>query len=136
MAEIAITEGRARDPVDEIRNADLLPDGPADDCARCTYASLARAFDLAGMPDSAIVTFERYLATPYWLPWEMRSDPLHLAGTYKRLGELYEAKGDRQKAASNYVKFLGLWNNADPGLQPKVAEVRRRLARLGDTERR
>jgi hypothetical protein len=65
-----------------------------------------------------------------------RADGLHLAGTYKRLGELYEAKGDREKAASYYLQFVTLWKNADPELQPKVAEVRRRLARLSDLERR
>jgi tetratricopeptide (TPR) repeat protein len=135
LSEIAIAEGRAADAVIEIRKADSLPDGPADDCARCTYAALARAFDLAGMPDSAIVTFERYLATPYWRPIDPRADPTHLAGTYKRLGELYEAKGNRQRAASYYAKFIELWKNADPELQPKVAEVRKRLARLSDTER-
>ena len=113
----------------------MLPDGPVDDCARCTYAALARAFDLAGMSDSAVVTFERYLATPYWQSSNMRADALHLAGTYKRLGELYEAKGDREKAVSNYMKFVALWKDADPELQPKVAEVRRRLARLSDVER-
>jgi tetratricopeptide (TPR) repeat protein len=136
LSEIAIAEGRARDAIDEIRKADMLPDGPADDCARCTYAALARAFDLAGMADSAIVTFERYLATPYWRPINERSDATHLAGTYKRLGELYEAKGDRERASSYYSKFVELWKNADPVLQPKVAEVRKRLARLSDTEPR
>ena len=136
MSEIAIAEHRPRDAVEEIRQSDRLPDGPADDCARCTYAALARAFDLAGMADSAIATFEQYLATPYWLPGERRADPTHLAGTYKRLGELYEARGDREKAASYYLKFVTLWKNADPELQPRVAEVRRRLARLSDVERR
>ena len=136
MAEVAIAEHRPRDAVEEIRRADRLPDGPTDDCARCMYAALARTFDLAGMSDSAIVAFERYLATPYWLPGEWRADPTHLAGTYKRLGELYEAKGDHAKAAEYYSKFVVLWKNADSELQPRVAEVRRRLARLSDLERR
>jgi tetratricopeptide (TPR) repeat protein len=136
LAEIALAEHRPRDAVDEIRKSDRLPDGPVDDCARCVYAELARAFDLAGMTDSAITTFEEYLATPYWSRGERRSDPLHLAGTYKRLGELYEAKGDREKAASYYLKFVDLWKTADPELQPRVAEVRRRLSRLSDVERR
>ena len=52
------------------------------------------------------------------------------AGIIQRLGELYEAQGDKQKAASYYTKFVELWKNADPELQPKVAEVRRALARL------
>jgi tetratricopeptide (TPR) repeat protein len=130
MAEIAIAERRPRDAIVEIRQADSLPDGPSDDCARCTYAALGRAFDLAGMADSARYWFERYLATPSWRPTEPRGDPQYLAGTYKRLGELYEARGDRQKAVSYYTKFVELWKNADPELQPKVAEVRRALARL------
>jgi hypothetical protein len=82
------------------------------------------------MADSARYWFERYLETPSWRPTEPRGDPQYLAGTYKRLGELYEARGDRQKAVSYYTKFVELWKNADPELQPKVAEVRRSLARL------
>jgi len=130
MAEIAIAERRPRDAIVEIRQADSLPDGPSDDCARCTYAALGRAFDLAGMAASARYWFERYSETPPWRPTEPRRDPQYLAGTYKRLGELYEARGDRQKAVSYYTKFVELWKNADPELQPKVAEVRRSLARL------
>jgi hypothetical protein len=62
-------------------------------------------------------------------------DPSFLAGTHKRLGELYEAKGDEQRARDHYAKFVALWNNADPELQPKVSQVKQRLARLRDTER-
>jgi len=32
--------------------------------------------------------------------------------------------------------FVDLWKNADPELQPKVTEVKQRLARLGDIEKR
>ena len=46
------------------------------------------------------------------------------------------AKGDRVKAGMYYRKFVELWKNADPDLQPKVVEVRRRLARLGGIEGR
>jgi hypothetical protein len=52
-----------------------------------------------------------------------------LAPIQKRLGELYEAKGDTARAVPHYVAFLNLWKNADPELQPAVAEVRRRLGR-------
>ena len=51
-------------------------------------------------------------------------------GTYKRLGELFEAKGDREKAATYFSRFIELWKNADPELQPKVADAKRRLANL------
>jgi tetratricopeptide (TPR) repeat protein len=136
LAEIAIAEHHARDAINEVRLSDQLPDGPADACGPCFDANLGRAFDLAEMPDSAIATFERFLSTPFWNRYQLRGDPTTLAGTYKRLGELYEAKGDKQKAASYYTKFVELWKNADPELQSRVAEVRRKLARLGDVEAR
>jgi len=120
--------------VSELRLSDQASDGPAIGCAPCYYASLGRAFDLADQPDSAIASFERFLSTPFWFRYQPLGDPANLAGTYKRLGELYEAKGDKQKAAANYSKFVELWKSADPELQPKVAEVKRKLARLGDTE--
>jgi tetratricopeptide (TPR) repeat protein len=136
LAEIAIAEGRPRDAVDEIRRSDRRPDGPVDGCQPCADAALARVYDLAAMPDSAIATFERYLATTFWNRLDLRADPAHYAGAHKRLGELYEAKGEKQKAVSHYMTFLELWKNADPELQPRVAEVRQRLARLGDIEKR
>ena len=39
------------------------------------------------------------------------------------------------RAHEHYAAFVDLWKNADPELQPKVAAVRRRMARLRDTER-
>jgi DNA-binding SARP family transcriptional activator len=55
---------------------------------------------------------------------------LTLAPALKRLGELYEAKGDRKRAREYYEKFVTLWKDADPELQPGVKEVRGRLAKL------
>jgi tetratricopeptide (TPR) repeat protein len=133
LAEIALAEGRPLDAVREFRLSDVRPDGPATGCAICLYLRLGRAYDLAEMPDSAIVMFERYLATPFFA--RGRPDAWFLAGVLKRLGELYEARGDRARAATYYAKFVELWKDADPELQPKVADVRRRLARLRGTER-
>src|SRR5437868_2931643 len=83
-----------------------------------------------GPHTTAIATDERYLATPRLLgPCPLLDAPL-LAGIHKRLGELYEARGDRQKAISHYVQFVALWKDADPELQPKVAQVKQRLAHL------
>jgi hypothetical protein len=56
-----------------------------------------------------------------------------LGPTHKRLGELYEAKGDNAKAVSHYNAFVNLWQRADPDLQPKVAEVRARMERMTKT---
>ena len=62
-------------------------------------------------------------------------DPVYLAGVHRRLGELYEAKGDTAKAVAQYRAFVEQWKNAEPELQPRVAEVRKRLEALTPVER-
>jgi tetratricopeptide (TPR) repeat protein len=135
QAEIALAERRPLEALALFRKADTLPDGPVDECAACIYAPIARAFDEAGVPDSAILAFEHFLSLPS-LPLAPDMHPTYLAGTYKRLGELYEQQGNARKALEYYDKFVALWKNADPELQPRVADVRRRIARLSDPERR
>jgi hypothetical protein len=63
-------------------------------------------------------------------------DPFWLAPAMKRTGELYEARGDVANAVKHYKDFVETWKGADAELQPKVAEVRRRIARLSDAEQR
>jgi eukaryotic-like serine/threonine-protein kinase len=128
--ELALAEHRPLDAVPEFRLGDQRPDGPVDQCTPCLPLRLARAYDLANVPDSAIALYERYLATPNSLKGVFFLDPLYLAGVHERLGELYEAKGDRQKAADQYVQLVELWKNADPALQPRLNRVRERLAHL------
>jgi hypothetical protein len=48
----------------------------------------------------------------------------------RRLGQLYEARGDRVRAADQYARFVALWNEADPEFQPLVSAARARLAQL------
>jgi tetratricopeptide (TPR) repeat protein len=114
----------------------MRADGPVNECTACLPAALGRAFDQANMPDSAIAYFETYLATPALDRTVMDRDPMLLAGVYRRLGELYEARGDRMKAVAYDTRFIDLWKAADPELQPELREVRARLARLTDLERR
>jgi tetratricopeptide (TPR) repeat protein len=135
LGELAIAERQYDVAIRELHGADTLYDGSPIGCKTCIPARLARAYDLAGKSDEAIAHFERYVS----IRWPMRlrdTDPQFLAGTYKRLGELYEAKGDREKAASYYSRFIDLWNDADPELQPKVEDAKRRLASLTAAERR
>ena len=135
LGEIALAQNRPRDAIAEFEKGDLAYDGqPATECAPCVEFNLARAFDAAAMADSAIAAYERFIKTPYFNRIE-ETDPLGLAGAHKRLGELYEAKGDRQRAVSHFQQFLTLWKSADPALQPRVAEVKRRLERLSDSEK-
>ncbi len=122
---IAETEGRYRDAMDAYR-AWIAESGT---CGNCGSYELARVHDRLGQSDSAIAAFEQVAATPN-LDAARDIDHYRLAPTLKRLGELYEARGDRRRAADNYNRFVDLWKAADPKLQPAVREVRARLAQL------
>jgi tetratricopeptide (TPR) repeat protein len=135
LGEIAIAENDPRTAVREFYKGDSLPDGPYDECIACTEVALARAFDKLNERDSAIVHFERFFNDGYYA--RLRDvDYATRAPATRRLGELYEAKGDRDKAITYYQQFVDLWKNADPELQPQVAEIKKRLARLSDSEKR
>jgi tetratricopeptide (TPR) repeat protein len=131
---IAISEKRYSDAVREFWKADTTYDGPDGNCAICVLDDIGWAWNYAGVADSAIYYWEKYLATPYYGRQGMDASQRVLI--VKRLGELYDAKGDVANAAKRYREFLKLWENADARLQPKVNEVRRKLSRLADTERK
>ena len=97
-------------------------------CRTCDLPMLARAYDLASAPDSAIAIYARYLTTPDLD--RIENDGSFIPVVHKRLGELYEAKGQREKALEHYRVFIALWKDADPVLQPKVADARQRVAAL------
>lgn len=91
-------------------------------------------FDRTGDLDSAVVFYERAIMTRTWdrldLEWEW------LPVVYRRLGELYEQRGDTDNAVNWYNEFVDLWKDADPELQPQVEDVRERIARLvAETQR-
>ena len=89
---------------------------------------LARAYDRAGHADSAIATYERYVAARSLE--RTRVDAFELPNALFRLAELYQARGDRAAAARHYLRFAELWKGADPELQSRVREARRRAAEL------
>lgn len=93
---------------------------------------LARAYDLAGNTDSTVAVLARYVEHP---ARDAATDGYFLTGAHKRLGELYDARGDRAKAISHYSRFVELWKNADAELQPLVRSARDRLATLQRAER-
>ncbi len=126
-AFIAIAEKRYPDAITEFRAGDV------GSCTTCVAPVLGMAFDLAGQPDSAIATLTRYTNAKS-IMGKMNNDQYFLALSYRRLGELWENKGDKAKAAENYTKFVDLWKNADPELQPKVADAKARLAKLTGVE--
>ena len=131
---IAFAENRYNDAIRDFWAADSSYDGPNGTCSMCIYDDIAFVHARAGAADSAIYWYEKYLAEPFFgrLNFEGGAKPLML----KRLGELYEKVGNVEKAAVKYREFLALWDKADPRLQPKVDDVRHRLSRLADIERR
>ena len=130
-ASILLAERRTDDAIRAFRRMDTDADGLPNSCTFCLPVSLARAYDQANVTDSTIVNLERYLANLS----DARTivDTWFLGPAHKRLGELYEAKGNAKRAADEYAAFVELWKRADPDLQPKVAEVRARLERVRRT---
>ena len=116
---IAFGGGRMSEAQTELRQA-----AETDFCAICPLPDLARAYEAAGERDSAIATYERYLATPWLFRYEV--DAVELGWGMKRLGELYDDKGKSDKGAAAYSRLGRLWERADPDLQAEVAQVRRR----------
>jgi tetratricopeptide (TPR) repeat protein len=81
--------------------------------AAATYEAIDPArFNTQGFPD------------PRW--------PLY-ARTFLARGQLYERLGDKGKAEAAYTKFLEIWKEADPKLQPQLQRAREGLARLRDS---
>jgi tetratricopeptide (TPR) repeat protein/tRNA A-37 threonylcarbamoyl transferase component Bud32 len=126
---IAVAEARWEDAVREYRATE------ASRCHGCALPLLARAYDLSGNADSAGAVLARYVSSPTTIFRIQYSENFALAGTHKRLGELYDAKGDGAKAASHYAQFVELWKDADPELQPQVTAARNRLRELQRAER-
>ena len=127
--EVAFAENRAADALTAFRLSAHPDSGAVEPLMTGRNAvRLARAFDRAGMSDSAIAYFEssveRREASSY------NYAPLLLPLSLRRLGELYEAKGDIPRALKYYQEFVKLWRDPDPELQPQVAEIKERVARL------
>jgi tetratricopeptide (TPR) repeat protein len=121
-AELALARGDARRAVPMFRSAQQSK------CGLCLSPKIARAYEALQQPDSALLEYEKYVGES--TPFRAASDARELARTYKRLGELYEAKGDTKRAIQWYTDFVALWKDADTELQPKVTEIRERIMQL------
>ncbi len=123
-AEIALAEGNWSDAIGRFRALDVMQYSWGA-CGTCVYAEIGRGYEAAGMLDSAIVAYERYINGPNTLgdvPWDA-------SGWYERLCLLHAKKGNYAKAAPYCATFVQFWEHADPELQPRVAEARRIIAR-------
>jgi DNA-binding SARP family transcriptional activator/TolB-like protein len=63
-------------------------------------------------------------------PDPLGRDLAYVAPSHLRRAEIHEAAGNADQAADHYRRFIGLWSDADPELQPEVQRARARLAGL------
>jgi DNA-binding SARP family transcriptional activator len=55
---------------------------------------------------------------------------VYLAPAHLRQAEIYDRRGNRDAALEHYRKFIDLWRDADPELQPMINKARERLPAL------
>jgi tetratricopeptide (TPR) repeat protein len=131
---IALAEGKPDSAIAYFRRGDVEADGlPSSNCTACTPLLVGLAFDRAGHADSARAYLGQYVdmsGTGHTFV-----DRFYMAPSLYRLGELYESSGDTKHATEYYGRFVDLWANADPDLQPRVVEARRRIERMNRASR-
>ena len=77
-----------------------------------------------------IVAYETYLDPPRSFLFRVNVDRWWLPGTLQRLADLHDQNDNREAATRHYNRFIQLWQNADPELQPQVDAARNALARM------
>jgi tetratricopeptide (TPR) repeat protein len=88
---------------------------------------IGQAFEGMRQPDSALAAYEGFANQPDVGPAFRQ---YALPTTLRHLGEIYEGRNNKDKALEYYGRFVALWKNSDPELQPQVQEVKRRMAAL------
>ena len=63
-------------------------------------------------------------------PEEARAGVFYLGPSYLRRAQIYEQLGDEERAVDFYTRFIDLWKDCDPELQPQVKAAQERLNRL------
>ena len=125
-SELALAEGQYTDAFAELDAA--WAEAPDWVRERWQPIDAARFHDQAGNADSALVLYENYVAGVYL--GRLFDDDSSLWVALKRLGEMYEARGDGDKAVEYYNRLVELWVDADPELQEVVTDLKGRIARL------
>jgi len=121
---VGIIETAATDPARAAAELEAFRAGRR--CPRCYTFELGALHARAGQMQQAAAVWEEFIARPE-SEWDVG---LIYALTHERLGEAYDALGDRERAALHYARFAELWKDADPELQPRVRYARERAAAL------
>jgi serine/threonine-protein kinase len=146
--------GEKAPPLDELDALEALAAGdtararasvarfPSPDSLRAVNAAVspmrwvarAEVFTELGDPRRAAAMYEMIEPSRLSSDLTTSADPglALLARSYLARGRVYEQLGERERAAAAYERFVALWKEADPGLQPQVREARAGLARVRD----
>jgi tetratricopeptide (TPR) repeat protein len=125
---IATAEGKTDSAVAYFRQSDVEADGLPTQFGAVALYGIGISYDRGHQADSARKYLTEYVETP--VGGRISLDPDYLALTLYRLGELYQDAGDTKRAVMYYSRFVDLWKNADPDLQPRVNDVRKQITAL------
>ena len=81
----------------------------------------------------ALMQLRRYDEALRWYQTSFQGSPaelVYVAPIHLREAQIFEARGEREKAATHYRQFLALWANPDMPLASVVTDARSRLSRL------
>jgi len=125
-AAIALAEGKPEDAERLYRESDIGY------CVLCALPGLARALEATGDRAAAIVAWRKYVDTPWF--WRMFGNQYQqgprLGPALETVARMYDEAGDPENAAVYYARFVELWADADPELQPRVEVARARLQEI------
>ncbi|MFV1987265.1 MAG: hypothetical protein ACC682_08280 [Gemmatimonadota bacterium] len=124
VGEIARLEGRYDDAIKEFRQSASRPQELE------PMVLLARGFDSAGRPDSALVHYRQFLGSSHWQ--SVIPHTQYLAAALERAAELEYEAGNLREAAAYLAEFVNLWADADVDLQPRVTAAQTRLQEIID----
>ncbi len=106
----ALADGRVNAAIDTLRLASARHV-----CPSCVLPDLGRALQRGERLREAADVYQRYLTTP-WL-WRYEPDAVELGWTMRRLAEISEQIGDRERARAIRSQLLELYQDADSAVR-------------------
>lgn len=119
-----------------LRELERIPLGPQYLKAALAYAAQGYERFLFGETLAAAGRDEEALRWYGSFPEPAGYDLVYLAPSHLRRAEIHERRGEHDRAAFHYTRFLELWEECDPELRPVVEAARGRLRQLGAVSQR
>ncbi|MGW8282015.1 MAG: tetratricopeptide repeat protein [Gemmatimonadota bacterium] len=94
-------------------------------CPECGLFWSGFLLEREGDRSGAIAAWEAYLSRGAHIRHLLNA--FGLGTVYESLGRMYDEEGDAEQAAIYYARFVELWEDADPDLQPRVRAAQDRL---------